>query len=203
MHALRASRPTRRCPCRRLQGTSGNAVQYVTRNQALKKLQLKLSEFRRLCILKGIHPREPKKKPQVPIGCVPAPGSGACSWFMAAIASCRLTATLAWLVASPRVTQPSPASWQQVGLALLAATLPHRNSGPTSCDIAMLPLLCAGPEQDVLPRQGHCLPAARAAAEEGARAARVREEGGREGVVEGPLELASQQQAGRVTGIIV
>lgn len=45
-------------------GTSGNAVQYVTRNQALKKLQLKLSEFRRLCILKGIHPREPKKKPQ-------------------------------------------------------------------------------------------------------------------------------------------
>ncbi|KAL4458050.1 hypothetical protein ABPG75_012915 [Micractinium tetrahymenae] len=45
-------------------GTAGNAVQYLTRNQALKKLQLKLSEFRRLCILKGIHPREPKKKPQ-------------------------------------------------------------------------------------------------------------------------------------------
>ena len=52
-------------PLPTLQGTSGNAVQYVTRNQALKKLQLKLSEFRRLCILKGIHPREPKKKPQV------------------------------------------------------------------------------------------------------------------------------------------
>jgi pescadillo protein len=47
-----------------LQGQAGNAVQYVTRNQALKKLQLKLSEFRRLCILKGIHPREPKKKTQ-------------------------------------------------------------------------------------------------------------------------------------------
>lgn len=47
-----------------VQGQSGNAVQYVTRNQALKKLQLKLSEFRRLCILKGIHPREPKKKVQ-------------------------------------------------------------------------------------------------------------------------------------------
>lgn len=47
-----------------LQGQAGNAVQYITRNQALKKLQLKLSEFRRLCILKGIHPREPKKKTQ-------------------------------------------------------------------------------------------------------------------------------------------
>lgn len=47
-----------------MQGKAGNAVQYVTRNQAIKKLQLKLSEFRRLCILKGIHPREPKKKTQ-------------------------------------------------------------------------------------------------------------------------------------------
>lgn len=47
-----------------MQGQAGNAVQYVTRNQAIKKLQLKLSEFRRLCILKGIHPREPKKKTQ-------------------------------------------------------------------------------------------------------------------------------------------
>jgi len=78
-----------------VQGQAGNAVQYVTRNQALKKLQLRLSEFRcslaaevcslfrnvvgrgleesdmnecafcrRLCILKGVHPREPKKKTQ-------------------------------------------------------------------------------------------------------------------------------------------
>ncbi|CAI5512699.1 unnamed protein product [Closterium sp. Naga37s-1] len=43
-------------------GKEGNAAKYTTRNQALVRLQLKLADFRRLCILKGIHPREPKKK---------------------------------------------------------------------------------------------------------------------------------------------
>ncbi|KAL2631875.1 hypothetical protein R1flu_016561 [Riccia fluitans] len=40
----------------------GNVAKYTTRNKALTRLQIKLPEFRRLCILKGIHPREPKKK---------------------------------------------------------------------------------------------------------------------------------------------
>ncbi|PHT76272.1 hypothetical protein T459_19794 [Capsicum annuum] len=40
----------------------GNAARYITRSQAVKYLQVSLSLFRKLCILKGIFPREPKKK---------------------------------------------------------------------------------------------------------------------------------------------
>ena len=34
-------------------GTSGNAKNYITRSQAVRKLQIPLSDFRRLCIFKG------------------------------------------------------------------------------------------------------------------------------------------------------
>ncbi|CAE6419341.1 hypothetical protein ACGC1H_001894 [Rhizoctonia solani] len=43
-------------------GKSGAAKAYITRSSAIKKLQCSLAEFRRLCILKGIFPREPRHR---------------------------------------------------------------------------------------------------------------------------------------------
>ncbi|ORX80344.1 hypothetical protein BCR32DRAFT_233481 [Anaeromyces robustus] len=46
-------------------GERGAAANYITRNRAIKRLQISLADFRRLCILKGIYPREPKNKKKV------------------------------------------------------------------------------------------------------------------------------------------
>ena len=44
---------------------SGAATAFIGRNQAIKKLQLTIADFRRLCILKGVYPVEPKNKKKV------------------------------------------------------------------------------------------------------------------------------------------
>ena len=43
-------------------GKKGEASQYKTRSNAIRDMQISLQDFRRLCILKGVYPREPKKK---------------------------------------------------------------------------------------------------------------------------------------------
>ncbi|KAJ2994782.1 mRNA-binding ribosome synthesis protein nop7 [Globomyces sp. JEL0801] len=45
-----------------VKGKKGDVVKYIARSQAVRKLQITLAQFRRLCILKGIYPVEPKNK---------------------------------------------------------------------------------------------------------------------------------------------
>ena len=40
-------------------GLRGGAALYISRARAVARLQISLKDFRRLCILKGIYPREP------------------------------------------------------------------------------------------------------------------------------------------------
>lgn len=44
-------------------GTKGKSSKFISRAKSVKRLDIPLKDFRKLCILKGVHPREPPKRP--------------------------------------------------------------------------------------------------------------------------------------------
>lgn len=60
---LSSKRRLSRFGTRQKSGHTGVSVSYISRSAALKRLQIPLKDFRRLCILKGIFPRDPSKAP--------------------------------------------------------------------------------------------------------------------------------------------
>ena len=49
-------------------GSHGTVSEFVGRTKAVKRLQVSLRDFRRLCILKGVYPRDPKNKKYLDAG---------------------------------------------------------------------------------------------------------------------------------------
>lgn len=43
-------------------GTKGEQTKFLTRAAAIRRLDIPIKDFRKLCILKGVHPREPRNK---------------------------------------------------------------------------------------------------------------------------------------------
>jgi pescadillo len=58
--AISSKRKLNRMGRKQKKNHAGLEATFISRSKCLKKLQINLKDFRRLCILKGIYPREPR-----------------------------------------------------------------------------------------------------------------------------------------------